>query len=136
MEYFTAAFMQLPETFWPSSAVAWLTLIGLLAGGAAGVWKITKVMHDINGLGERMNDHDERTASLEGRQTKMEQDAKFSELDRQGMRESIGRLSTEVSTLAQLVRASQGEDREAQSEIRERLVRIETLVERKTGGTP
>jgi hypothetical protein len=120
---------QLPEEFWPTSLIGWLTLGGLLAGIVATGWGFGKFLHDLNGFGKRLNECEKAGEAFGARMTKIEQDAGFAALDRTNMREAISRLSTEVQTLAQLLRSSHDQRVEEQGEIRERLVRIETKLD-------
>jgi ABC-type phosphate transport system auxiliary subunit len=128
MQFLSAFVVQLPKEFWPTSALGWLTLIGLLVGGAAAVWRFTKLVHELNGLGERVNVCEDAHKAIEVRMTNVERAQELAALDRANMREAFGRLASQVETLVQLTQKGRDERHTEHMELRERLVRIETLV--------
>lgn len=78
----------------------------------------------------QLKGHDMEIARVEGRTDAIERAQALAQLDTQNLRESVTRMSVEVQTLITLTRDGAVTRAEELGEIRERLVRIETKVER------
>lgn len=123
------AALQLPDGFWPTTATGWIAVAVFAASVLAGIWRFAKVANELNGFGLRLNKHDARAEAIEARMANAEQDAKFAALDRTNLHESITRLAVQMQTLVSVTQSSAVQRVEELSEIRERLVRIETKVD-------
>lgn len=118
--------------FWPVSLSEWLGVLAILAGGVGAVWLFAwrPIMEKIAQLNVRTDGHEKEITHVEGRLSSMEHAQQLGHLDVQNLRESVARLSVEVQTLITLTRDGSVTRAEELGEIRERLVRIETKVER------
>jgi hypothetical protein len=120
----------IPDTFWPSSLIGWFTVFGMLATAVGAVVAFARTLDKINGFGERLNDHINGCDRLEGRVDAAERAMALSQVDRTNLHESLARLTSEMQTLLRVAQSAQIERMEDLGEIRERLVRIETKVDR------
>jgi ferritin-like metal-binding protein YciE len=45
----------MPDEFWPTSLLGWLTVAGMIATAMGGIWAFAQSVEKINGLGERVD---------------------------------------------------------------------------------
>lgn len=129
-------------SFWPTSLNDLLGVLAVLfafIGGAAA----TVLRYVRRPLSIRIDDHDKLFGALnealdnirnaaraiELRMTAQEQEMRMANVDRINLHESVSRISSEMQTLLKIAQSTQIERVEDLSEIRERLVRIETKVD-------
>jgi len=119
-----------PTDFWPQTLVGWFTVAGMLSTAVAGVIAFARTIDRLNGFGERLNNHVESSKVLQGRLDAIERGMVLSQADRSNLHESLGRVSTEMQTLMKVAQRTEVTRASDLGEIRERLVRIETKVDR------
>jgi tetrahydromethanopterin S-methyltransferase subunit G len=125
----------IPDQFWPTSLVGWITVMGMFGTMGSVLWAFAQTMARLNGLGERLNEVVKELSNLDGRVGVAERSLILNQADRTNLHEAIARISVEMQTLTKVAQAAQVERMEDLGEIRERLVRIETKVDIR-GGKP
>jgi len=123
----------IPDAFWPQSLLGWLTVLGLIGGGLATVMGFVRNLERLNGLGDRLNALTQEVLRLETRTDGHERAMALSQADRTNLHESVARIATQMQTLMKVAQDAQLARVEDLGEIRERLVRIETKVDRSDG---
>jgi hypothetical protein len=121
--------------FYPDTLAGWVGLFiqvsTITAALAAFGWRVIRapLLTSINGLGERVHRVE---MSDEGQGTRLHALERFSETsqrDRTDLRDHINRVEGQLSRLISHIESERGHKGRADSEIRERLVRIETKVD-------
>lgn len=121
--------IEITSTFWPTTLTDWLIVAGVLVGVITAIWKLAKLLDEINAVGERVNEELAERKKLEGRQDATEGAQKMFQVGISNLHETVGRLQSELHMLVSLTRDGALDRANELGEIRERLVRIETKVD-------
>lgn len=125
------------RSFLPTTLSEWLGVFVLISGAIGAVWLFAwrPIMDKIALQAVQISGHEKEITASEARIEATERAHQLLHLDVGNLRESVTRMSVEMQTLINLTRDGAVSRAEELGEIRERLVRIETKVERKWTGS-
>jgi hypothetical protein len=121
--------------FWPTTLAQWVGLVvqvtTITAALAALGWRLIRapLLDSINGLGERVKRIEVADEGHGARLHAMERHRELDARDRSDLRSHVDRVEGQLSRLISHIESERGHKGRADSEIRERLVRIETKVD-------
>lgn len=137
----------IPESFWPVTGAGWVALVAsvlaLLGALIGGLWSYFKVVEQIDGAGKRIKVLEEWKTQEEGRE--LEKTLAYERMAnaQESLLREIGRATTEAHQcgidteamgrqIGEKIELFMTEFRRSDRDTRDRLTRLETLIERDT----
>lgn len=125
-----------PQTLasiWPNTVRDWVYIAVATTGGVVAFWNLSKIWNGVVAQFATMSDQaieaDKEIAKLKTRADTLEREQELMQLNYTNLRESIGRMSVQVQTMAETFNSSALERARQFGEIGAHLERIETKVE-------
>jgi hypothetical protein len=119
-----------PDNFWPTSLLGWLTVGGVLITAMGGFWAFAQSMSRINGLGTRVNELEKDIATEKGRGTEVQRALDMVHIDQTNLRESLARLAVESQTLMKVTQRAEVQRAEDLGAIRTELAFIRATIKK------